>query len=439
MGVVKGDRSIIRKNSTGNEFINRRVNFIEGSNITLTVASDPTDNEVDVTIASTGGSGSALEGTASKLAYFGTGSLLSGATGLHWDSANQRLGIGVATPGYQLHIGNNGSSIPVVFGSAPTVMGALAWMPNNGNPYFGIVDSGNGNVYGISSFLPAPQSPLPSSTIGGYYAGLGIGAKTNQGNGQPIFGVLAANQSLNGPGNTAFTVYDTNRIADYHSNYNNGSGQMGLGIIATNVINERLMVNGRIGIGYTTGASGASGFGKIYMKPSDNLLYFQTPVGVEYNLTATGGGSGSVGGSGVANKLAFWGNASMLSGASTVDYQPSTGVLTASKLVRGFASTPSSSATWAIDFNTGSIQYTMLSAATVTVWMQNPVNGGEYTLITRQDETGSRFINWPANVVWAGGTTPTPTSSSTYVDIYKLIYNSTASVYWAVPTLNFAR
>jgi hypothetical protein len=48
-------RTIVRKNSTGSEIIERRLNLIEGSGITLTVADDTTDDEVDVTIASTGG------------------------------------------------------------------------------------------------------------------------------------------------------------------------------------------------------------------------------------------------------------------------------------------------------------------------------------------------------------------------------------------------
>lgn len=50
--------TIVRKNSTGSEYTRRRLNLIEGSNITLTVADDSTDNEVDVTIAAaSGGSG----------------------------------------------------------------------------------------------------------------------------------------------------------------------------------------------------------------------------------------------------------------------------------------------------------------------------------------------------------------------------------------------
>lgn len=41
----------IRKNSTGSTFTRPRINFIEGSNITLTVADDSGDGEVDVTVA----------------------------------------------------------------------------------------------------------------------------------------------------------------------------------------------------------------------------------------------------------------------------------------------------------------------------------------------------------------------------------------------------
>jgi hypothetical protein len=54
---------VVRKNSTGSDFgPERRLNLIEGSGITLTVADDPTDNEIDVTIASTGGSTAAFSG-----------------------------------------------------------------------------------------------------------------------------------------------------------------------------------------------------------------------------------------------------------------------------------------------------------------------------------------------------------------------------------------
>lgn len=47
----------VRKNSTGSVHARPRINFIEGSNVTLTVADDGTDNEIDVTIAASGSGG----------------------------------------------------------------------------------------------------------------------------------------------------------------------------------------------------------------------------------------------------------------------------------------------------------------------------------------------------------------------------------------------
>ncbi len=47
----------VRKNSTGSEFSRGRLNLIEGSNVTLTVADDAGNDEVDITLAATGDGG----------------------------------------------------------------------------------------------------------------------------------------------------------------------------------------------------------------------------------------------------------------------------------------------------------------------------------------------------------------------------------------------
>lgn len=57
----------VRKNSTGSVLSRRRLNLIEGTNVTLTVADDSGSEEVDITIAVSGGGSSAyvvaLDGT----------------------------------------------------------------------------------------------------------------------------------------------------------------------------------------------------------------------------------------------------------------------------------------------------------------------------------------------------------------------------------------
>lgn len=56
-GVTRQSINSARKNSTGNIFRRSRLNLIEGTNVTLTVADDPTNGEIDVTIAASGGGG----------------------------------------------------------------------------------------------------------------------------------------------------------------------------------------------------------------------------------------------------------------------------------------------------------------------------------------------------------------------------------------------
>ena len=43
-----------RLNSTGSDFVRKRINFIEGSNISISMVDDGTDNEIDITISATG-------------------------------------------------------------------------------------------------------------------------------------------------------------------------------------------------------------------------------------------------------------------------------------------------------------------------------------------------------------------------------------------------
>jgi hypothetical protein len=51
-------RVAVRKNSGGSDAgLRRRLNLIEGSNVTLTIGDDGTDEEIDITIAASSGGG----------------------------------------------------------------------------------------------------------------------------------------------------------------------------------------------------------------------------------------------------------------------------------------------------------------------------------------------------------------------------------------------
>jgi hypothetical protein len=52
-----GSTIVVRKNSGADVGTRPRLNFIEGANVTMTIADDGVDNEVDITIASSAGGG----------------------------------------------------------------------------------------------------------------------------------------------------------------------------------------------------------------------------------------------------------------------------------------------------------------------------------------------------------------------------------------------
>ena len=106
-----------------------------------------------------------------------------------------------------------GTTLP----SAPP-HGFFAYQPNASNPWFGIASGSN--FYGISGATPGPPG---IATVGGYYAGMGIGGLTTN-DGQPIFGVLNSSQSANGLGHTALTIYDNNLMETFNNVVDDGSG-----------------------------------------------------------------------------------------------------------------------------------------------------------------------------------------------------------------------
>jgi len=91
----------------------------------------------------------------------------------------------------------------------------------------------------------------------------------------------------------------------------------------------------------------------------------------------------------------------------------------------------------AVDWNNGNVQSVTLGA-NVAFTFSNGQDGGKYTLIIKQDATGSRTVTWPASVRWPGGTAPTLTTTASKTDYIGFIYNGVDFQYDGVAqSLNF--
>ncbi len=97
-----------------------------------------------------------------------------------------------------------------------------------------------------------------------------------------------------------------------------------------------------------------------------------------------------------------------------------------------------SGASKTVDWNNGNTQHITLTA-NCTLTFSNGLSGRKYTLIVKQDATGSRTITWPGTARWSGGNTPTLTTTGNTTDYIGFFYNSVDSTYDGVAArLDFA-
>lgn len=98
-------RNIIKKLGTliG---VRRTLNFIEGSNVTLTIADNTSTKEVDITIASTGGGGGSLSGTTNEIAYFDTSTTIDSLSTTTYPSLTELSYVKGLTSAVQTQINN---------------------------------------------------------------------------------------------------------------------------------------------------------------------------------------------------------------------------------------------------------------------------------------------------------------------------------------------
>jgi len=87
----------------------------------------------------------------------------------------------------------------------------------------------------------------------------------------------------------------------------------------------------------------------------------------------------------------------------------------------------STSTAYTIDLANGSVQYLTLTG-NCTYTFPTPAAGKSFTLVQKQDGTGSRTVTWPASVKWPAGTAPTVTSTASKAD--KFVFTAIDSSSW---------
>ena len=104
-----------------------------------------------------------------------------------------------------------------------------------------------------------------------------------------------------------------------------------------------------------------------------------------------------------------------------------------------------------VDFRTGQKHFLTFGAGNITdLNLTFPTVSGNFTLLIKQDGTGSRTItNWKAfdwggnaangsaTVKFAGGSNPTLTTDANHVDIVTFYYDATNEIAYAVASLDF--
>lgn len=89
--------------------------------------------------------------------------------------------------------------------------------------------------------------------------------------------------------------------------------------------------------------------------------------------------------------------------------------------------TANTSTAYTIDLANGTVQILTLTGSPAVLTFPTPTAGKGFTLLLKQDATGSRTVTWPSSVKWPSSTAPTVTATASKGDKYTFVADGT---YW---------
>lgn len=115
------------------------------------------------------------------------------------------------------------------------------------------------------------------------------------------------------------------------------------------------------------------------------------------------------------------GTATTFTAAQTFD-----GGLILTDEVRETPTTANTGTSYTVTITNGTL-FNLTLTGNCTFTFPTATAGRQFTLLLKQDGTGSRTITWPSSVRWAGGTAPTITATAAKTDVISFVADGT---YW---------
>ncbi|MEY2665093.1 MAG: hypothetical protein RLZZ480_198, partial [Candidatus Parcubacteria bacterium] len=226
----------------------------------------------------------------------------------------------------------------------------------------------------------------------------------------------------------AFTMQSDNNFVFYTTS-SAGALQAVWSATARNAGSAQMVVSAAGGLSVSGTLSGAASTfsGNFTLSGSAaNIL-----LGSNY-LSGDGGDEGiSVDASG--NVSALQDQLSVCSGGACASTANGDGTITAERAITSEEVTLGTTGSITVNWDDGNQQRVNSSTGNLTFNFSNATAGQTLRLVVCYG--GAHTITWTPTIKWAGGTAPTPTSSSGKCDVFSFLYTGTA--YFGQPSLNF--